>query len=56
MKEAGFESGLETTLSLDAGTATVGGPALHSEAMKKAITGGEFWFHREADDRQFAKG
>lgn len=26
MKEAGFESGLETTLSLDTGTATVGEP------------------------------
>jgi len=28
MKEAGFESGLETTLSLDAGTATVGEPTI----------------------------
>lgn len=28
MKDAGFESGLETTLSLDAGTATVGEPTI----------------------------
>lgn len=29
---------------------------IHDVAMQKAITGYEFWFHREPDYRQFAKG
>ncbi|WP_377829034.1 ABC transporter substrate-binding protein [Bradyrhizobium lupini] len=29
---------------------------IHDVAMQRAITGYEFWFHREPDYRQFAKG
>ena len=29
---------------------------IHDVAMQKAINGYEFWFHREPDYRQFAKG
>lgn len=29
---------------------------IHDVAMQKAVTGYQFWFHREPDYRQFAKG
>jgi peptide/nickel transport system substrate-binding protein len=29
---------------------------IHDVAMQKSVTGYEFWFHREPDYRQFAKG